>query len=342
MMVQALLFNSPHNIEILDYPIPKPGINELLLQVNACGICGTDFHIFEGKAPAASPIILGHEFTGEIVDKQTNLMDFEIGDSVAINPNIHCGYCKFCRAGRINLCTNLKALGVTLNGGFAQYAIVPASQAYKIPNELPKKNAAFAEPLSCCIHGINQASIQPGYSIAVIGAGTIGILMMQLARLSGAIKIYVIEPSEEKRKAAENFLPDFCFDPNEDKFLNNFDDISSGGVDVAIECAGDSAAAKTALQLTKKGGTIVLFGLASQGSILQLNLQSFFHKELQIKSSFLNPYTFQTAVDLLINNKIKVDNINVRSLPFDKEKLVSVFSGIRDQSVIKYMLIPNN
>lgn len=340
--MQAALFNSPHNINLVDYPLTKLEPDQLLVKVGACGICGTDFHIYKGHAPVKAPVILGHEFAGEIAEIGKDVKSFSIGDKVAVNPNIHCGYCEYCRMGKINLCNNLKALGVTINGGLAQYSIVPVSQAYHLPKDFPLRHAAFAEPLSCCIHGIDQADIKVGNKVVIIGAGTIGLLMIQLAILKGSSKIIVLDPVPEKRKLALDLNADYVFDPFEEKLVQKVKEVTSGGAEVVIECVGNEAAAQTSLNLVRRGGTIVIFGLASDESYLKFNLQSSFHNELTIKTSLLNPYTFQTAVDLLVTKKIKVDLFHSNYFSLEDEKLISVFNNNGDKSIIKHMLIPNN
>jgi 2-desacetyl-2-hydroxyethyl bacteriochlorophyllide A dehydrogenase len=339
--MKAAIFNGPHNIGVINYEFSKLLDDQVLIKVKSCGICGTDFHIYEGKAPAKPPVILGHEYVGEVIEVGKGTSSFRIGDHIAVNPNIHCGYCYFCKLGKINLCQNLKALGVTNNGGLAQYSVVPVTQAYLLPADFPFVEAAFAEPLSCCLHGIDIADIKLYDTIAVIGAGTIGLLMIQLAKLKGALKIIAIDVSNEKLSLAKSVGADYCFNPSEENFYNNMDDISSGGADIIIECAGNENAAALSVSLARKGGRIIIFGLSGLGSSLKLNLQEIFHKELSIRTSLLNPFTFQNAVDLLITKKIKVNLFNYQKLILDDNSIKTLFNKPRDGSVIKYMIIPN-
>lgn len=338
--MRALFFNQPHDIDVKDFDLPALKDNEVLVKVGACGICGTDFHIFEGKAPAKYPVILGHEYAGVVADAGKNAGGLKPGDHVAINPNIHCGYCEQCRRGRINLCLNLKALGVTLNGGFADYSVVPVTQAHYVPQHLPFTEAAFAEPLSCCVHGINQASIKTGDKAVIVGTGTIGLLMMQLAILSGAGNVYAVETSEVKAEMALQLGASHVFNPSSPSFTEEFNVFTSGGADVVIECAGNEKAAQTALSLTRKGGTLVIFGLASPSAAIQIYLQQLFHNEMTIKSSILNPNTFQTAAGLLASGKIKTSQFAPQMIPLEDRMVQDVFKN-RDNSVIKYMIKPD-
>ena len=340
--MQAVIFEDVNNIQLSTEQLVKLGKNEILLKVNACGICGTDFHIYEGKAPARRHIILGHEYTGEVVEIGKDVYSFKVGDKAAVNPNIHCGYCQYCKAGKINLCENLTALGVTKNGGLAEYSVVPISQAYIIPKEFPAQSAAFAEPLSCCVHGIDQADINLNDKVAIVGCGTIGLLMIQLAILKGASKVFALDVSNEKLIMASKFNTGRTFNVTDENTVKEIIEITSGGADVVIECVGSADAVETALTITKKGGKVLIFGLAGADSFVKLYLQKFFHKEITLKSSLLNPFTFQTAVDLLTSKKINVDLLNPTKMLLTENDINKIFKTKKSDDVIKYMVFPNN
>jgi 2-desacetyl-2-hydroxyethyl bacteriochlorophyllide A dehydrogenase len=339
--MQAAILKKPYDLEIVDYPLSKLSEKELRIQVEACGLCGTDLHIYAGEAPASPPVILGHEYVGKIVEKGAQVFDFEIGDKVAVDPNIHCGFCSFCRKGEVHLCNTLKALGVNKHGGFAEFSVVPASQAYLLPKEFPGKWAAFAEPLSCCLRGIQRASINPGDSVTIVGGGTIGLLMLQLARLEGSAKTLLLEPIPEKRHIAKQLSADYVLNPNSGEgVLKQVNDITAGGADVVIECVGSREAAELSVKLAKRGGTVIIFGLAAKSSTLRISLHDLFHRELTIKGSLLNPFTFQTAVDLLVSKRIQVEPLNPVSVSLSN--ISALISKPRNSSVVKYQVLPNN
>ena len=340
--MQALWFNGLNEIEVKELIIPKLQPDELLVHVDACGVCGTDFHIYKGEAPAKIPVVLGHEYTGIVLDKGSKTDILKVGDKIAINPNIHCGYCRFCREGKINLCSNLKALGVTLNGGMSQLSIVPVTQAHLLPNDFPFSKSVFAEPVSCCIHGINQADIIPGEKVIIIGAGTIGLIMLQLAQLRGASEVIVLDPLQFKRDMASALKADHVFDPFTEKIEERIIELTSGGADTVIECVGNQIAAESAVKLTVKGGKVVIFGLANSSAVVKIYLQSFFHKELTMKSSILNPNTFQSAVDLIINKKINVEIFNPHPVQLKQDSVDNLFNSSDNKNIIKFMVTPNN
>jgi 2-desacetyl-2-hydroxyethyl bacteriochlorophyllide A dehydrogenase len=333
-------FTAPKHLQIEEKKIPEPGENEVVVQVVACGVCGTDFHIFNGEAPAVFPLIPGHEFSGKVVSCGNLVKRLNTGDRIAIDPNIPCGYCRFCRDGKINFCENLEAIGVTRNGGFAEYVVVPQSQVYIIPQTLDYKTAAFSEPLSCCLHGMDIIDVKPGEIVLIVGSGTIGLLMLQLAKLSGAGMCGVIEPENYKRELAEKCGADFSVSPKATQLQEYIQDTTRGGPDVIIECAGSKNALSLCFQLTKTGTRILLFGLAPKPDEINLNLQKFFKNELSLKSSLLNPYTFQRAIDLLESKKIDISLFPLHRIGLAADDLLPVFTGTFSVSSLKNILIP--
>ncbi len=307
--MRASVLKSTKNIVVEEYPLRALNNGELLVKVACCGVCGTDKHIFEGKSLSSIPIILGHEYSGVIADKSPNIKRFSIGDKVVIDPNINCGSCKYCKKGFVNHCENLRALGVTLNGGFAEFSIIPDSQAYLLKNDFNLDDAAFAEPLSCCLRGIEHANIKPGNSVVIIGGGSIGLLMVQLVNLCGAAKVIVIEAVESKRKLASQLGADLALDSTEKDLQAIIVDYTNGGADVVIECVGKRSTIEQSFDLVDKGGTVVIFGLVPVNEVAEINLHKIFRKEIKIFNSFLNPFTFNSAVDLLISGKIDVSRL---------------------------------
>lgn len=335
----AALFNGNKSLVLSDYSLKPLEKKELLIKVACCGVCGTDKLIYEGKAPSTIPVILGHEFCGTISEKGDPNSKFTIGDKVAIDPNIYCGHCDYCRKGMVNFCENLKALGVSIDGGFAEYSIVPASQCYVLPPDFDLSIAAFAEPLSCCLRGIEHADIKPGNTVVIIGGGSIGLLMVQLVRNSGASKIILVEPDSYKQKLAIKLGADFSLNPFNEKIFEEIKELTNSQVDVVVECVGSADSVDSAIQIAGKGGKVVIFGLAPQEQNVTLNLQYLFHNELKIFSSFLNPFTFKSAIDLLVNKKIKVQELITQQIYL--KDMTNIFSGSNISNSIKVQIINN-
>ncbi|HMA61632.1 MAG TPA: alcohol dehydrogenase catalytic domain-containing protein, partial [bacterium] len=186
--MKAALFDGSSKLKIIDRKKPKIEKDQVLIKVAACGICGTDVKILAGQSHSNPPVVLGHEFCGEIVEIGAEVDDLIKGDFVSVDPNIYCGRCKFCRRGQVNLCENLTAIGVDIDGGFEEYCAVPSGQCYSL-NKKPIQNATLMEPLSCSLFGIKKANIELGDNVAIVGSGMIGIMMIKLSQLKGASRI---------------------------------------------------------------------------------------------------------------------------------------------------------
>ena len=336
----AAVFSGTRNITVRDYSLRPLEKSELLIKVAYCGVCGTDKHIYEGNATSSIPVILGHEYSGTITEKGSKNTKFDIGDKVAIDPNIYCGCCKYCRIGKINFCENLKALGVTLDGGFAEYSIIPVSQAYLIPNDFDLSIAAFAEPLSCCLRGIEHAAISPGNSVVIIGGGPIGLLMIQLVKNAGASRIILIEPDAHKQKLGIELGADYYLSPVEENISEKINELTDSQIDVVIECVGNKNTVDQAINLAGKGGKVVIFGLAPKDQHITLNLQYLFKNELKIFNSFLNPFTIKPAIDLLIHNRINVQQLITKQVSL--KNINDVFHDNDFVHNIKVLIINNN
>ncbi|RYG95108.1 MAG: iditol 2-dehydrogenase, partial [Alphaproteobacteria bacterium] len=213
--MRAARLAEPGRMVIEDVPKPIPGPGDLLIKVEACGICGSDRHMFRGEYPTARPVTLGHEFAGLIEDLGAGVTGYAVGERITGDPNIACGRCRFCRDGRPNLCENLVAIGVQRDGGFAEYVLVPARQAVRLPASLDPLHGAFCEPVSCCLHAMDVARIPPGGSVLILGGGVIGLLMVQLCRLAGAGQVVLSTRQAPRRQMALDVGATVAIDPAE-------------------------------------------------------------------------------------------------------------------------------
>ena len=305
--MKAALIRRPYSLDIVDVDVPSVKPGEALVKVHACGVCGTDIHIYEGVMPwARLPLIPGHEFSGVVVEVGEAVSSLEPGDKVAVDPNITCGVCRYCRRGRRNLCPNLEAIGVTTSGGFAEYVVAPASQLYKVPKGLSLEEAAFAEPVSCCVHGFTRLSIQPGDDVLIIGAGPIGLIHLQLAKRCGAGKVVVAEVNEKRLKLASELGADLTVNPSEERLSERVRLFLSKGVEAAIDAAGGSAPLDLALSCLEPGGRLLVFGVASEKDIWKIKPYDLCKRELTIIGSFINPYEMDGALNLLASGAVDV------------------------------------
>ncbi|WP_183732743.1 MULTISPECIES: zinc-dependent alcohol dehydrogenase family protein [unclassified Rhizobium] len=300
---------------------PIPGPDDLLVRIEACGICGTDRHLFLGEFPSHPPVTLGHEFTGIIEAVGPDVIGFRPGMRVTGDPNIACGRCEQCHDGRVNLCRNLQAIGIHHDGGFADYVILPQKQAFELPLELDALHGAFCEPLACCLHGVDLANIKTGTSVIVLGGGVIGLLTIQLARLAGATRILLVTRNAEKRVLAESLGATATFDPSRADVVSGItgaDGLLPGGTDIVFECAGVPETMVQAPKLAKRGGTAVILGVMPQGARIEIEPFDLLFREVNLVSSFLNPFTHQRAVDLIASGAIKVGPLISRRITLEQ------------------------
>lgn len=318
--MKAAVFYGTRDLRIQDFALRKPNNEEVLLKVHACGVCGTDVHIYkgaEGSAAVFPPIILGHEFSGEICETGSNVKDLRIGDRVCVDPNISCGKCCYCRKGQVHLCQRLAAIGVTLNGGFAEYCIVPEKQVHRLPANVSFEEGALAEPIACCLHGVDLSGIQPGDQVLILGGGTIGLIMLQLVKHAGAAKIILSEPEAKKRELALMLGASLVLDPIRYNLNDFIQSHTTDGVDLAIECVGIKLTMEQALQAVRRGGSVMLFGLTPPDCEIPIKPFDLFKRELTIKSSFINPFTQSRAVALLGSGGVNVKDIITETVPLD-------------------------
>jgi len=324
--MKAAVFYGKHDVRIEDIPVRTPHDFDVVVKTAYCGVCGTDLHIYhgdEGSAEAAPPVVLGHEMSGTVVEVGSSVTKLAVGDHVSVDPNFSCGECHYCRCGQMHFCSGMNAFGVNFHGGFAEYCTLPSKVAIKAPEGLPLDIVAFAEPVSCCLHGIDLTGIRAGDSVLLIGGGTIGLLMLQLAKLSGASLLTLVEPDSHKRAIAREFGADNVFSCREeyDDFTANSPDIRA---DKVVECVGKAETVSFAIQAASKGATVMLFGLTPPKATVEIFPFEIFKKELTIKASFVNPYTQSRAMELLGNYRINVSKLISERVPL--EKLTEVFN----------------
>lgn len=306
----AAVFKEKGQLILEDVPVREPGPDEIMIRVAACGVCGTDLHIYhgdEGAAPTPPGTVLGHEFSGTVCEVGENVRSLRVGDKVGVDPNDYCGSCYYCRNGKAHFCKNMTGIGTTVHGGFAEYCTFRAKQAYKLKDDMPLEWGALAEPVACCLHGINLSRITPGDTVLIIGAGTIGLMMLQLAKAAGASCVIVVEPMEEKRKNAYLLGAALCIDPSKEDPAMRMKIAGTPPVDVSIECVGMAKTVQEAIRLCDRGGTVMMFGLTPPDAEIALKPFEIFQKELHLTSSFINPYTLQRSLNLIESGTIKID-----------------------------------
>ena len=320
--MKSSYFMGNMTFETREEPIPSIGASDVLVHVGACGVCGTDVHIYHGDKGSAAvnpPVVLGHEFAGVVEKVGEAVTTVRVGDHVTVDPNIYCGKCHYCKIGKKQLCTGLYAIGVNRNGGFAEYCAVPETQCYQLEKQVPIKYGAMTEPLACCIHGIDRAHIVPGNTVCVVGGGAIGLIMVQLAKLSGASRVILSEPVEMRRQIGLQVGADFTVDPIHEELPAKIEEyLGVPGVDVVIECVGNTVAVKQAFSAVKRGTTVLLFSVPKTGTFHELSLDDVYQKELTVVGSMINPDTHGRAAALINSGVLKLEPIITHSFPVDR------------------------
>ena len=311
---------------------PDRGQGEVLIEVLACGLCGTDRHIYRGEYPSSLPLVMGHEFGGRIIESPTG-SGWSPGEIVSVDPNISCGACTDCSAGRPALCPTRYALGVDVGGGLAERVSVPMSQLVRMSPGVDALHLAFVEPLACCLRGADLAGPLGGENVAVIGGGVIGQLVVQLAAMQGAGRITLVTRQSARRELAERLGATDSADPAAAQ-------VGLGRqFDVVFECAGVISAFDQAQWLARRGGSIILLGIPAQDAAATVRPYDLVFNEHRIQGSFLNPLTQERAGRLISDGSLQIDPLISRVLALDEvDEVLKVEPGYGD---IKYAVDPH-
>lgn len=339
--MKSAVFYGKHNLKVEEHEMPKVGPNDILIKVKACGVCGTDVHIYEGDKGAAEvtpPTILGHEFSGVISEVGKNVKGYSVGERVCIDPNCYCGACEPCRNGVAHYCEHMIGYGTTVNGGFAEYCAVNEKQVYKLGQNTSFEQGAMTEPVSCCLHGIDMCGIKPGHQVVVIGGGMIGLLMLQLAKLAGAAKVALLEPVESKRAVGKALGADICIDPIKDDAKKLLKEAGMTWINAVIECVGRPSTIEQAIDIAGNKAVVMMFGLTKPDEEIAVKPFEIFKKEIELKSSYINPYTQKRALDLIDSGRLDVSSMVYEVCGLDK--LEEILSSPTLRANGKYIIAP--
>jgi L-iditol 2-dehydrogenase len=337
--MRAIVFHKKNDLRLEDICITPPDENQVVVKVSACGVCGTDIHIYEGaegSAKVAPPLVLGHEFSGVVCETGSRVKTVSEGDRVCVDPNDMCGICYYCRRGLAKFCENHIGMGTTVNGAFAEYITVREKQVYKIPDYLSFEEAALVEPLSCCLNGIDLTEIKAGDNVLIIGGGTIGLMMLQLARNNGAGRIILSEPMPAKRLLALKLGADAVLDVINERIDEIIHESGIKEFNKVIECVGAKNTMEEAIRSAGRGSTVMLFGLSAPSVEIAVKPYEIFRKELAVKASFINPYTFGRALSIASGKKINLKDLVASEVGFDK--IINIFEDANLRSKGKVLL----
>jgi len=319
--MKAVVYEGPNVLTYKDVPEVSPKANEVKLKVKACGICGSDVHGYLGiTGRRIAPVIMGHEFSGEVVELGEGVRSLDVGDRVAAYPLDFCGECEMCKKGDVHLCFNKRAFGVLdVDGAFAKYICVPAKVCFKLKDNVTFKAGSIMEPLAVSYRAVSHAGKLEGKNVLVVGTGTIGLLAMACVKMQNPKKIFVSDLSDNRLEIAKQMGADIVVNPLKDNLQDVIrSNTNNKGVDAVIEAVGISATVKQGIDVLAFGGIAVWIGISSKN--IDLEMQEIVTRELTVKGSFLYGLEeFKTVVGYLNDRRLNIDPI--LSLEIDLEKL---------------------
>jgi 2-desacetyl-2-hydroxyethyl bacteriochlorophyllide A dehydrogenase len=328
--VKAAVVVTPGTIEIRDVPDPAPGPTDVVVRPAAVGICGTDLHIMDGEFAPAFPIVPGHEFAGEIVAVGSAVTGYSAGDRVAVDPSLYCGYCYYCKRARGNQCENWGAIGVTVSGGAAEFVAAPMANLFRLPTHLTARDAALIEPLSCAVRGFDVLPRTLADNYLIYGSGTMGLMMLELAKRAGAASVSMVDLNPERLETAKQLGCSAA--------VANADELDAPrGWDVVIDCTGAEPAIRDGLKRVGRGGTFLQFGVSSYDARVAIEPYEIYRREITITGSMAVLHSFDRAGSLLAAGLLDPEIFVSQRYPLDSyaEALDQFRAGIGRKILIE-------
>ncbi|MFE6176305.1 zinc-dependent alcohol dehydrogenase family protein [Streptomyces sp. NPDC056464] len=289
--MKAAVIEAPGKVTVTTVPDPTPGPREVVVDVAACGLCGTDLHILQGEFAPTLPVVPGHEFAGEVVGLGSEVTELALGDRVAVDPSLYCNECRYCRVGRNNLCDRWRAIGVTVAGGAAEYAVAPVANCVRLPDHVDVQDAALIEPLSCAVRGYDVLNSRLGSHVLIYGSGTMGLMMLELAKRTGASSVDVVDVNPERLTTAEKLG---C-----SRTALSADELGrADGWDVVVDATGNATAIQDGLERVAKAGTFLQFGVADYATTATISPYRIYNQEITITGSMAVLHSYERAAEL--------------------------------------------
>jgi 2-desacetyl-2-hydroxyethyl bacteriochlorophyllide A dehydrogenase len=338
--MKAMVLTAPGKMALVEVPVPRPATGQVLVRITHSGLCGTDLKIYKGAIPARYPLIMGHEMIGEVVEGDTPA-GTRPGDRVIIDPVLFCGACFHCRIGQTSLCPNGGLIGRETNGGFAQYAAVPATNVFRLPASIDSRAAPLIQVATTCLHGQRLTPFFMGESVAVIGLGVSGQLHAQLARARGAGQVIGISRSTFKNDLARQLGADLAIEASPVAVARVLEATGGRGADVVIETTGVLASLADAIQMVRFGGRILMFGILSE-TTGDLPLYQLYFKELTLfNTRAATGRDFPATIDLVERGALRFDPLITHRMPLDGLETALGMVGDRMDGRLKIILDHN-
>lgn len=342
--MKALLLSKYCSLEIADLPVPIPGPDEILVRVAACGICGSDVHGYDGSSGRRiPPIVMGHEAAGTVAAVGNNVKNFSEGNRITFDSTVYCGSCDNCLRGDVNLCDNRQVVGVSCGdyrraGAFAEFVVVPARIAYRLPEILPFEEAAMLEAVSVALHAVALAGVRPQDKALVVGAGMIGLLTVQALHAAGCSQIYVTDVDQTRLNLADEFAIATSLLAGPNLIPQTMAATNGNGMDVVIEAVGINATVASAIDSVRKGGTVVLVGNVSPE--VTLPLQKVVTRQIRLQGSCASAGEYPRAIELVSNSAIRVKPLITAVAPLEEGPRWFERLHARAPNLMKVVLAP--
>jgi L-iditol 2-dehydrogenase len=343
--MKALLLSEYGRLETVDVPMPRPGPDEVLIRVAACGICGSDVHGYDGSSGRRiPPIIMGHEAAGTIAAAGSGVSGFHERQHVTFDSTIYCGTCEYCRRGEVNLCERRQVLGVSTpeyrrEGAFAQYVVVPDRVVHPLPASIPLTEAAMIEPLAVAVHAVSLSNVRESDTALVIGAGMIGLLTLQALKQAGCSQVFVSDIDNARLKMAKDFGATAVINAKEADTVAQIHSLTSGsGVDVALEAVGSTPTVKTAIESVRKGGTVVLIGNVVPA--VEIPLQAVVSRQLRLQGSAASSGEYPRCIEMLASGAVNVKPLISVIAPLEEGPVWFERLHERQPNLMKVILTP--
>ena len=321
--MKALVLSEYKKLDYVDMEKPHPGEDDLLIRVQACGICGSDVHGYDGSTGRRlPPIVMGHEAAGIVEAAGGAVTDFQPGDHVTFDSTVFCGKCFYCRRGLVNLCDDREVIGVSTPdfrrmGAFAEYVTVPARIAYTLPDDMPFEHASLIEAVSVAVHALSLTQIALDDAVVVVGAGMIGLLTLQAALLAGAGRIFVFDIDDARLELARNLGAIGTFNSGKTNPIPEIQKLTSGrGADIALECVGISPTVNLAIEAVRKGGAVTLVGNITPK--IEIGLQSIVTRQIHLQGSCASSGEYPACISLISRGAIRVKPIISAVAPLEE------------------------
>ncbi|MGI6030723.1 MAG: zinc-dependent alcohol dehydrogenase [Eubacteriales bacterium] len=318
--MKGIVYEGPNRLHYTDVPDVFPKAGEVKLRVKACGICGSDVHGYLGlTGRRLEPMMMGHEFAGEIMELGEGVTTAQVGDKVAVYPVEFCGECEMCRQGDVHLCLHKRAFGVLdVDGAFAEYICVPAKCCFPVAEDVSYGVGSLMEPLAVAYRGVGHAGDLTGKTVLLVGTGTIGLLALACVKMKNPAKIFVSDLSDNRLQVAKDMGADVVINPGKEDLKQVILEHTSGkGVDVAFEAVGAASTVQQAMSALRFGGTAIWIG--NNKKMIDINMQEIVTRELTVRGSFLYGFDeFKTVVDLLNQGKLNVKPLISKEIPLEE------------------------